>query len=264
MSKPLVCLALPSREALDRPRMLGATLHASSGGCIVFPMTASSSLINHCFNTLWAGLHNALESGHEYEWWAIAHDDIELSPNWVETLIATAAEHQADFVSAYVPIKFHKGTVSAGYYVGDDPFDMRRYTIREMANLPETFTSDDVPGNLVLNTGCCVLRLHGEWVRHPERFLFDDQVRMTRNRAGEWKAQCFSEDWLFTDKIRRAGGRLASTRRVGCGHRGSHVYWNNTIWGSWETDEAYQARHQHENQVPSGLQISAERSIAVA
>lgn len=239
--------------------MLGATLHASSGRCTVIPRTAHSSLINHCFNILWAGLHNDLEIGQEYGWWAIAHDDIDMEPNWLDTLIDVAEETESDFVSSYVAIKGHQGTVSAGRYYGDDPFDMNRYTIQELAELPETFTSDDSDGKLVLNTGCCVLRLRGPWVERPQDFLFDDVVRMVRSRAGEWKAQCFSEDWLFTDKIRKAGGRLASTRKVATGHEGGHVYWNNTVWGAWECDRAYQERHKHEDQVSPRLQLPAEQ-----
>ncbi len=258
--KPYVQLAMPRRKAARQEERVGAAIHASpQGRCDMSVADASSSLLNYCFNILWARLHTDLRRGMPFTHWAIVHDDIATPPGWVDSLVEILDQTGGDFVSAHMPIKTHIGVMSMGVHYGD-LWDINRFTVRRLAEFPETFTSDEVNGNLILNTGCCVLRIRDPWMSNPKDFLFDDLNRLVE-RDGELKAECISEDWTWTDKLRNAGAKLVATRKVECGHEGGHVYRNHTIWGEWTSDQSYEKRHgiKHEDQVPSELLVPTER-----
>jgi hypothetical protein len=257
--KPYVQLALPRRKPMRQDERLGAAIHASpQGKCGLSAFDASSSLLNYSFNICWARLHNDLAMGQPITHWAILHDDIEAPGGWVDDLMEVLVETNADFVAAHMPIKAFTGLTSMGVHYGD-LWDINRFTMRRLADLPATFTSDEVDGNLILNTGCCLLRLRDPWLSHPEDFLFTDLNRMAWV-DGQRKAQCVSEDWVWTDKLRKAGAKLAATRRVECGHEGSYLYRNHTVWGEWYTDRTYDRRHGLEDQVSGECELPAEQS----
>jgi hypothetical protein len=251
--KPHVALALPSRASLRKELLIGAMVHAGRQ-CQVLPFTSSSSLLNHCFNNLWTCLHN-LQAVQGFDYVALLHDDIQPDYGWVDTLVAEMGD--ADFISAVVPIKDDRGLTSTATYQGDI-WDFKRLTMREVAGLPVTFGAEEVGGNLLLNTGCCVLRMRGPWLEHPEQFCFESRERLDR-RNGQWIASVISEDWLWTDKLRQAGAKLVATRKVALAHEGGHDYRNDSIWGRWSSDKAFLERHSHEDQVSEGCELSAER-----
>lgn len=265
--KPQVAISFPRRTEMRRDDMVGKAVWASQGGrCQVYPFASSSSLLNHCFNTLWCEVHNLIQKGVELTHWAIQHDDIDCDPSWVDTLYDELERTGADFIAAHAPIKDSRGVASMAVYQ-DDIWDYKRFTMAQLMGMSETFTEDDVDGNLILNTGCCLLRLRDPWLSHPERFVFRTLERIERDTSGQRVPKVVPEDWLFTDDIRKAGGKLAATRKVGLIHHGSdHPYPNNKVWGRWEIDEYYAKKHGegNENQVPSRLQIPAERPLAVA
>lgn len=245
--------------------MLGAALHASTQRKLDLSVTDTSapSLLNYGFNQAWARLHTDIASGLPFTHWAILHDDIITPAGWLDELMEVLEQSGGDFVSANMPIKTFKGLMSMGVHYGD-LWDINRFTIRRLAEFPETFTSDEVNGSLVLNTGCCVLKLRDPWLSNPQDFVFDDINRLTRIKEG-WKAEIVSEDWTWTDKLRQAGAKLVATRRVECGHEGGHVYRNHTHWGEWINDEVYEQRHKlNENQVPEKRELSAAQPGALA
>ncbi len=257
--KPYVQLAMPRRKAARQEERIGAAIHASPRGrCDMSVSDSSSSLLNYCFNILWANLHADIRRGQPFTHWAIIHDDISTPTGWLDSLVEVLDETGGDFVAANMPIKSHVGTASMGVHYGDI-WDINRFTMRSLAKFPETFTSDDVNGKLILNTGCCVLRIRDPWKSNPQDFTFQDLNRVVETDEGP-KAECVSEDWNWTDKLRNAGAKLVATRKVECGHEGGHVYRNHTIWGEWDTDKSYEKRHgiTNENQVPSEMLVSAE------
>lgn len=258
--KPYVALGMPRRTKLREDMAYGIAARSSSGECALLPFYAHSSLLNHSFNSVWVQCHNFLIDGHKLTHLAILHDDIEPSPCWIDTLAKELDATGADLISAYAPIKSEQGLVSMATYQ-DDIWDLQRFTIRQLARMPETFTQDDVKGNLLLNTGCCLLRLRDPWLSRPEDFVFDDRNRIVRLPNGRLQAEPLSEDWRWSDAIRRAGGKLAATRKVGLAHEGTKDFRNDTVWGSWERDASYIKRHEndHEDQISSGLHVSPER-----
>lgn len=264
--KPYVALALPSRAKIRRDHAFGVAAHSSSGECGLLSIHSSSSLLNHTFNMLWVTAHNMRADGHPFTHIAFLHDDIEPELHWLDKAVKELDAAGADMLSAYAPIKTEDGVTSMATYQ-EDIWDFNRFTIRQLAKMPETFTQDDVDGNLILNTGCCVLRLRDPWLERPEDFAFESLDRVIRGADGKFKARVISEDWLFSDKIRRAGGKLAATRKIALAHEGTKDYRNDTVWGHWDRDVAYLKRHENDHekdQVPERQHVSAERRLAVA
>lgn len=262
--KPYVALGLPRRSKLRQDMLFGVAARSTSGACALLPIAVNSSLLNHAFNTAWIHVHNFIADGHALTHLAILHDDIEPPPCWLDVLKDEMDATGTDMISAAVPIKTEHGTLSMAKY-HDDIWDMERFTLRQLARMPETFTQDDVPGNLLLNTGCCLIRLRDPWLSNPAGFAFECRDRIVKER-GRWKAETLSEDWLFSDKIRRAGGKLAATRKVALAHEGEKDYRNDKPWGTWERDATYLKRHEHdhEDQVSAGLPVSTGGPIAIA
>lgn len=233
---------------MRREYVIGSGVCASpKGTCQVMPTWNSSSLLNHTFNNLLCAAINMYESGVPLTHLAFLHDDVAPDAAWVDTLVAEMARVDVDFISAYSPIKDDRGLTSMAVY-RDDQWDFQRHTMRELADMPETFTDADVDGNLMLNTGCCLLKLRDPWLSNPDEFVFHTQEKIDRGSDGKWIASVLSEDWLFTDAIRKVGGRLAATRKVALAHEGTHDYHNNSIWGRWKRDEAYFKRHENDHQ----------------
>ena len=268
--QPYVAMGLPSRsEIRHRPdRLMGAALHAKGPSNIpLVPFSNQSSLLNHCFNNLWTCLHNLRRQGHDFTHFALLHDDILPDAAWLHTLIGEMDRTGVDFISAVVPIKDSRGLTSTATYT-DDIWDFRRLTLKELHQMPETVTDGDVGENLLLNTGCCVLRMRpdAEWVTNPRAFPFNTMERFDDSPLGDGDmvASVVSEDWLWTDRLRRAGARLAFTRKVTVIHEGDYEFRNDSDWGRWGSDKAYEKRHEHEDQVPEGLQVRPERSGELA
>lgn len=193
-------------------------------------LESNSSLLNHCFNHLWCAALNERERG--VTDFAMQHSDIEPEPFWLDKLWAEREAVGADVISVVVPIKAHQGTTSTAIDTGD-PYHSRRLTMREVMELPETFTAEDVGGPLLLNTGLWLCDFAQPWV---EEVCFDSLHRIGKSN-GQWKPECCSEDWLMSMAFNRLGLKVAATRKVGVKHLGSFPYPNDSAWGSWATDE---------------------------
>lgn len=260
-------MGLPSRSLIRHrsDRLMGAALHAKGGSNVpLVPFSNASSLLNHTFNNLWCCLHNLMRQGHEFTHFALLHDDILPDCGWVPTLIDELERIDADFLSVVVPIKDGRGLTSTATY-GDDIWDFDRLTMKQVMAMPETITA--IPGrNMLLNTGCCVLRIREPWRSNPKAFPFQTMERIDDHpdNPGEVIASVVSEDWLWTDRLAKAGAKLAFTRKVSLIHEGDHDFVNNSNWGRWDHDKAHAKRHQHENQVSQGLQVHPERPSELA
>jgi hypothetical protein len=194
----------------------------------------TNSLLSFNCNTLLFNALNHRES-HGLKWFAMLHSDVMPDALWVDTLIAQAEQHDADFVSAVVAIKDGRGLTSTAVGGVDDWDAPRRLTVNEVAVLPKTFGLDD--GELLCNTGCCVFRLDRPWL-DPNRVRFHSPNRLTLVN-GAWTAQTIPEDWFFTRAIARAGAMVMATTAVKTNHRGVADYPSDRVWG-FETDQYQQ------------------------
>lgn len=196
----------------------------------------STSLLTLTFNALWcAALNQSPRPSH----FVMLHDDvIPCDPGWVDVLVAELGRSRADVLSACVPIKDDRGLTSTAL-MNPATGEMVRLTVREALGLPRTFDAAAAgrPGWAVLpNTGLWACRFAGEaWV---EKVCFTARDRVFRDPAdGQWKAQCYSEDWDFGAALHAMGRRACATTAVRAVHRGEFEYPNFAPWGALAADD---------------------------
>jgi hypothetical protein len=205
------------------------------------------------FNTLWAmGLNRAAKG--EISHFAMLHADVAPEAGWLDLLIEECDKHQADLVSAIVPLKDGRGITSSGVGRLGNPWGgaYRRIAIRELPGLPDTFDATSLGyGRLPLlhNNGC--------WVADLRRAVFTESADcLCENRPaqaleamfafprrivrfnGQWMVQGESEDWYFSRRLWELGARTYLTKRVRLSHLdGATAYPNYGLWGTQEHDE---------------------------
>lgn len=207
--------------------------------------------IPHNFNMLWCGCVQNREE-HGYTHFAMVHSDINPQPHWLDTLIEEMDRVNADVISTVVAIKDARGLTTTGIrYPG--VWGTRRYTLKEIHDLPETFSiadTDEPDQILAINTGLWVCRVGYGW---PDKFPgFQNEHRITWRR-GVAQPEFDSEDWLFSDWLASQGLRVFATRKVAAWHAGGFEYGNDSVWGSLETDnQAPRRRAEEETCVAAG------------
>lgn len=216
-----------------------------------------SSLLANGFNLLWAGALNAMaEQGATH--FAMLHADVEPEPYWLDVLMDELERTGVDILSAVVPIKDERGITSTGIGRNGDRFDpLFRLTMRDVHQLPETFTAADCdhPENpLLINTGCWVCKL-GEW-SHWHAFTIDDKIELDP-RTGKYVAKVEPEDWRFSRWAHARGLKVAATRKVRLNHRGMMAFTNAAVWGSWMYDQDHLGRNDHGDEL-----AAADRQLA--
>lgn len=166
------------------------------------------------------------------------HADVEPEPHWVNKLIAQLLKYHADVVSVVVPVKNVFGLTSTavdGYTTGGN---LRRLCMREVVELPETFSAADLKTEraLLVNTGCWICDFTKPWV---ENVCFTVQDVVAKGTDGKWRAGVVPEDWNFSRDLHSWGCRVFATRAVKVAHRGTGEWGNQTPWGLWQRDKEY-------------------------
>lgn len=206
------------------------------------------SLLANGYNQLWTrALNNRKALNLKYL--AILHADIVPEDFWVDKLVDLAQKHDADVMSAIVPIKEATGVTSTAIS-SDDSF--RRLTRLTQAQInsrywPSTFDintlraahqmnllRDDVKisipddARLLVNTGCVVIRCDREW---SSEAYFTIKDRIVTTLGGALQAEVEPEDWFFSRLVAELGGRVMATSEVKTEHIGSIPYISNKVWG---------------------------------
>lgn len=195
------------------------------------------SILTFGFNLLLASALNMRRSlGLTH--FAMLHADIEPEPEsalgvgWLDTLLDELDAHQADLVSAIVPIKNDSGILSMGVEQPGDPFTAAfRLTLKQAYSLPETFSAADCgyPDRaLLVNSGCWVMRFDQPWV---EQLCFTMQDRIEKGPDGVFRASVEPEDWRLSRDLHRMGRKVMATRKVAVAHHGHAAYPNFPAWG---------------------------------
>jgi hypothetical protein len=203
------------------------------------------SLLPYNCTKAWAQALDARDAGEDYKWFAMLHDDIEPDERWLDTLIALAEEHGADFMSAVAPVKNSTGDTSTAIQLpgrfktvtltvsqvnhADFPVTFgASEAIAALARLPEPLRVADVPpGPLLANTGCMVCRIDRPWC---DAVWFDNRCEVVRV-SGKRDVVGISEDWFFTKAIAEHGGRVMATRAVSLKHHGRGFFASKDVWG---------------------------------
>lgn len=212
-----------------------------------------SSLLASACNDLWCSALNKRKEL-DLKWFVLLHADI-VPPEWfVDRLIDIAEKHDADLLSAVVPIKQTSGVTSTAISGPDNFTRLTRLTMKQInhPNFPETFNWHDVfetfesemPPELTIdfphvgeadkipfllvNTGCMVCRLDREWCNNVH-FTIND--RITQGLGGIFEYQVEPEDWYFSRRVAELGGKVMATRALAVEHIGTRPFRSNEVWG---------------------------------
>lgn len=239
-SQPVVFLGMPNYDGnVNMFAAMSFATGASKGKCKVFRSQSKSSLLPDAFNSLWVDCLNQ-RGKHGFTHFAMLHSDIAPEDGWVDTLVSELERTGADLISAVSPIKDTRGVTSTAIDDQRDPWTvLRRLTLKEVYNLPETFGAAEagwIGHRLLVNTGCWVCRLDRPWVEQCDTVFFEIKTRIIRENGG-FTRQVIPEDWAFSRAVQDAGGRVLATRLVRLHHYGFHAYSNASPWGHWNEDE---------------------------
>jgi hypothetical protein len=194
----------------------------------------AGSLLAYNFNLLWCRALNLRQSPTPPDRFVMMHSDIEAESCWMDKLLDEMDRLDADVLSCVIPIKDARGLTSTGLM---DPGDkhIRRLTMGEVVNLPETFCADDTddPGHwLMLNTGLFAVNFKKPWVEEV-CFNIVDQIYSENKRF--WPV-VLSEDWNFSRWCVARGLKIFATRKIKIIHHGLMGYPNTTAWGDLQRD----------------------------
>jgi hypothetical protein len=230
-----VFLGMPGYGSVSMPAARGFYL-ASQSHKVDFAYSQSSLLANG-FNQLWCSALNRQTKVGDVDYFAMQHADIEPDVGWLDMLIEELESNDLDVLGVVAPIKDHHGLTSIA--IGDEETNWRvkcRLTMKEIFDLPETFTSDHIPGQLLLNTGLWVCRFDQRWVRKVH-FEINDRI-VQDAKTGLYRAEVEPEDWYFSRLCHELGLNIGCTRKVKLLHRGEQVFTNAAPWGD-SFDESY-------------------------
>jgi predicted O-methyltransferase YrrM len=194
------------------------------------------SLLASSFNQIWCAALNAVHQGGRVDYFAMLHDDVAPEDYWLDKLIDELEAKNLDILSAVVPIKDNRGLTSMCLdRDGSNWFPLGKLSMRDVFELPETFTSDDLGHPLLLNTGCWVIKWNQE-VCKKLHFEINDRI-VFDTKLGRYLSETEPEDWFFSRQAHELGLRLGATRKVELFHFGEYAFPNHDPWGS-ETFDA--------------------------
>lgn len=225
---------------------------ASQERALLFKLQQTSLLASAC-NNLWCDALNR-RNADNLKWFVLVHADVVPEPLFVDKLIAIAEQHNADLVSAVIPIKDDNGLTSTAISGPDDFTRLTRITTKQVnhPHFPATFDVNDaceallkkLPDELrlidydipvawpmlrlLVNTGCMVARLDREWCAHAY-FTINDRIVM--QPGGTFASEVEPEDWFFSRKVAELGGKVMATRTVRVEHLGGIPYRSDRGWG---------------------------------
>lgn len=207
----------------------------------------AGSLLGANFNQLWCGALNLVHKGERLDYFAMLHDDIGPEDCWLDKLIDELEANELDVLGVAVPIKDTRGMTSMALHrEGDNWLPLCRLSMHDVYELPETFTSDSLPGKLLLNTGCWVAKWNQEWAK-TVHFEINDRI-VFNTKAGRYQAQTEPEDWHFSRQLHEIGQpgsatahlkplRIGATRKIAVMHQGEIEFTNDHAWGSHAFDK---------------------------
>jgi hypothetical protein len=232
-----VFLAVPHNGQVSGEALPGLMWASGRGKLMVSP--GKCSLLATNFNNLWVEALNKRREGNLTHF-AMHHSDIQAPPYWLDTLLDEMDRVGADILSVVVCLKDDRGLTTTA--VGSGTNSIRRLTLREIHQLPETFRVEDIPGQeptrrLLVNTGLWVCRFTDKWVEPPTfpGFHLRDQIRWNAERQA-YEAVCLSEDWGFSEWAHNHGLKVFATRKVAVTHYGVYGFSTEKPAGRWAID----------------------------
>lgn len=240
-----VFLGMPTYDARAYVSTLLALYVTSSREHKTVACSHDASLLSFNMNSLYAmALNDRDKNG--AQWFAMLHSDIEPDHWWIDTLIEEAEAHEADIMTAIVPIKDERGVTSTGIAHPDHPWSPYcRLTLAQrnhddmpvtfdvnacvdaLARLPEGLRLEAPRTQLLVNTGACVVRLDRPWA---DELIFTTGERILKIE-GKWCTKVESEDWRFGKLAASLGAKVMATKAVNVKHHGTGHFESDMTWG---------------------------------
>jgi len=204
---------------------------------------SSDSRLPHNFNKLWCAALNSRQQ-HRWSHFAMLHSDVAPEAHWLDMLIDEQERLGVDVMAAVIPIKDSRGLTSTGVW-NPETGQVRRLTMAEVMQLPETFTADEVADllqpqqrvrvdmPLLVNSGCWVCRWNTFW---PEKVVWRFVDEIWQSEDGRFQARTMSEDWDMSRQMAELDLKVAATRKVLVVHYGSEGWSNAKVWGDYQED----------------------------
>lgn len=220
-----IFLARPS-YGLICPGSEQSVVHASVKHQVLLkPLT--HSILADCFNALWSAAIDNRKTL-QLDCIAMLHSDVGAYPGWLDTLVEDLYANNADMMSATIAIKDNSGRVSTTVAVSENEWiPPHALSFDELKQLPPVFSSSDVGGMLLVNSGCWVARLDRDWCEDTDNIFFEIRSRIEK-RNGKRIAVSIPEDFGFSRKLHAAGCKVMATQRVRIDHYGMHR-WSNQL-----------------------------------
>lgn len=200
------------------------------------------SMLNGNCNRL---LSIALSGRDRFTWYAQLHADISPDFGFIDKLIDEAESHNADMMSAVIAIKNSLGVTSTAICSGRRYGQFGRLAFAQLRHpsFPQTFdihsaadALESLPAPLgatvprtalLANTGCMVVRLDRPW---SHKLLFRSFDTIVQRESGEFVNCDLSEDWYFSWRLARLGGKVMCTQVVAAKHAGEAEFPNDRDW----------------------------------
>ncbi len=230
---PKVYLGVPTYDGRVHEGIVGAIFGAGRTPLLGRIQIESGSWLTRNFNSCLANALNARQEGFTH--FCLLHEDLPpVEGDWLEKMVLLAEANKADVLSVVSPLKFEKGLTSTALDepVGDQDqrYRVKRLTLHEIyQDFAPTFTHE----KLLINTGLMLIDLRKPWVEQVS-FQFVDAI--VKDKAGNFVAAGFPEDWNFSRAARALGASIWATREVAVTHLGGGRWGNGSGWGTLKAD----------------------------
>lgn len=226
--RPFVFLALPHPGQIIAAA-LPELLELPSSKFRVAVSAVSGSLLVRNFNAAWS---QALNMNPRPDYFAMHHADISSKSKFLDDLHALLIKHDAEIMTACVPIKDGSQELSTAVYVNGDVTRLSyspKLSNYDVKRLPTTFSTKDIraacnpEGTLLVNTGLWICKfkdcslINGKpWVESFNFKMVDHIV----SKDGVYKDAGMSEDWLASMEWQEMGLKYMATREIPVTHYG--------------------------------------------
>ncbi len=207
---------------------------------IVTRLHSSSSASQFAYDMVWCGAINQFNEGGATHFCRLDCDVVPTHHNWLGILVDELLKHDADIMTAVVPLKDDRGFTSTAIDDTGDLWNPRILTMTEVFDRHETFTDPDI----LVNTGLYLVDLSKPWVqaRNEDGSLAVShhmRNKIIQRPDGKWEARMRSEDWEMSRDLRKVGAvKQYATRKVELYHEFPR-YANWKVWGTQKRDEKH-------------------------
>jgi hypothetical protein len=195
----------------------------------VIAWSGETSFLTFQFNKFWCLALNDKNISH----FVMLHADVcPADVNWMNKLISIADSKNADVLSAVCRLKREDGATSTAIAKKGAFGNYQRLTLKNVQKLPETFNVnhvadffqlDPADSNLLINTGCMVVRMSNRKALETMRFTVNNWIARDEETK-QFYPVSEPEDWEWSTQAANKGLSVWATRAVAVTHVGVKGY----------------------------------------